>query len=97
MHICYHEGWGAGLEARGASLAEAVLAFVGLQDMAHFADMNRVYSLHFPAVNPAARACIQLPLSASTGFVLEVLAIPKGRLQACLHHICKLFSHISLL
>jgi len=52
----------AGLEQQGVSLADAVFVHLYLADMGSFAAANRAYSRHFPAVNPAARACIQTPL-----------------------------------
>ena len=44
-----------------------------LADMSHFAAANGAYRRHFPAVSPAARACVEVPLPPACPVMLEVL------------------------
>ena len=57
-------------------LAEAVFVHLYLADMGTFAAVNRAYHRHFPAVSPAARACIQVPLPPSIPVAVDVLFRP---------------------
>lgn len=59
-----------------------------LQRMEHFAAVNAVYSEHLPAVSPAARACMQLPLPDCTALMLSVVAPVGG--GAVLHGVHRL-------
>ena len=66
----------AGLEQHSLSLADAVFVHLYLADMGSFAAANRAYSRHFPAVSPAARACIQTPLPQGMPVAVDVLFRP---------------------
>ncbi len=66
----------AGLVQQGVSLADAVFVQLYLADMGSFAAANRAYSRHFPAVSPAARACIQTPLPEGVPLAVDVLFRP---------------------
>ena len=57
-------------------LAEAVFVHLYLADMGTFAAVNRAYHRHFPAVSPAARACIQVPLPQGVPVAVDVLFRP---------------------
>jgi len=74
----------AGLGQQGVSLADAVFVQLYLADMGSFAAANRAYSRHFPAVSPAARACIQTPLPEGVPLAVDVLfrpGLPKSMLN----------------
>jgi len=44
-----------------------------LADMSHFAAANGAYRRHFPAVSPAARACLEVHLPPGCPVMLQVL------------------------
>ena len=69
-------GGAAGLEEHGQTLGDAVFVQLYLADMGSFAAANRAYSRHFPAVRPAARACIQTPLPRGVPVAVDVLFRP---------------------
>ena len=71
-----HTWRSAGLEQHSLSLADAVFVHLYLADMGSFAAANRAYSRHFPAVSPAARACIQTPLPQGVPLAVDVLFRP---------------------
>ena len=68
--------YAAGLDQQGVSLADAVFVQLYLADMGSFAAANTAYSRHFPAVSPAARACIQTPLPEGVPLAVDVLFRP---------------------
>lgn len=77
------------------SLGDAVLVLLWVRDMAHFASLNAVYSRHFPAVRPAARACVQVALPAAMPLILQVRIAAPGAPQSLynkhhppFHHRC---------
>ncbi|KAL0024275.1 hypothetical protein WJX79_002109 [Trebouxia sp. C0005] len=62
-------------ELAALSLKLDVVLFVHLYlaDMSHFAAANGAYRRHFPAVSPAARACVEVQLLPGCPVMLEVL------------------------
>ena len=58
------------------SLATAVFVHLYLADICAFAAANSAYTRHFPAVSPAARACIQVPLPIGVIIALDVFLRP---------------------
>lgn len=75
-------GGAAGLEEHRLNLADAVFVHLYLADMGSFAAANRAYARHFPAVRPAARACIQTPLHWGVPVAVDVLFRPGLPLHA---------------
>ena len=55
--------------------------------MSHFAAANGAYRRHFPAVSPAARACVEVPLPPGCPVMLEVLlpSTAEGKHHGQLH------------
>ena len=58
-----------------------------LADMSHFAAANGAYRRHLPAVSPAARACVEVPLPPGCPVMLEVLlpSTVEGKCHSQLH------------
>lgn len=69
----------AGLSASGILLHEAAFVQLWIRDMADFARVNAVYKEYFPMTRPAARACIQAPLSDGALVAVEVVLPAKGK------------------
>lgn len=63
----------AELAAKGLALSHALFVKLYLSDMSHFAAANAAYCRHFPAVSPAARACVQVGLPEDRPVMLDVL------------------------
>ncbi len=55
--------------------------------MSHFAAANGAYRSHFPAVSPAARACVEVSLPPGCPVMLEVLlpSTVEGNYRGQLH------------
>ena len=82
-------GGAAGLKEHSLTLADAVFVQLYLADMGSFAAANKAYSRHFPAVSPAARACIQTPLPRGVPVAVDVLFRP----GLPLHATCTVYTH----
>lgn len=71
----------SGLRDFDSTLHEAALVSIFLRSMAHFGDMNMVYSRFFPESRPAARVCVQLGLDELCACRLAVIIPLKGEPQ----------------
>ena len=65
----------AGAGACGLSLADTLFVHLHLVTLQHFAAANAAYCCHLPATQPAARACVQLPLG-PTGVAMVDMLLP---------------------
>lgn len=63
----------AAVRAYGLDIADALFVHMYLSDMEDFAAANRVYGSHFPASNPAARACVQAVLPPDVKVAVDVI------------------------
>jgi len=61
------------LAALSLKLDVVLFVHLYLADMSHFAAANGAYRRHFPAVSPAARACVEVHLPPGCPVMLEVL------------------------
>ena len=81
--IVHDNAINAGLTEYRSGLQNAALVTIYLQDMAHFAIMNRIYARFFPPRRPAARLCVQLNLENGAAFCLSVLIPTLGEVCKC--------------
>uniref|UniRef100_A0A7S3VQ90 Diphthine--ammonia ligase n=1 Tax=Dunaliella tertiolecta TaxID=3047 RepID=A0A7S3VQ90_DUNTE len=61
------------LAEEGLGLCHAIFVHQHVCNMAHFGDVNAVYSQFFPAADPPSRACVQLPLPDGVPVSVSVL------------------------
>lgn len=88
-------------ELAALSLKLDVVLFVHLYlaDMSHFAAANGAYRRHFPAVSPAARACVEVQLLPGCPVMLEVLlpSTVEGKYHGQLHAMSSILTCCRLL
>lgn len=81
------------LGGHGTALKAAVFVTMYLKEMEDFPLANEVYSMHFPQVDPASRACVQAALPNQLCLALDIL-VP---FHAGMEHACpSLHSELAL-
>ena len=73
LKMYQHNCDAAELAALSLKLDVVLFVHLYLADMSHFAAANGAYRRHFPAVSPAARACVEVHLPPGCSVMLEVL------------------------
>ena len=67
------------LEARAVAVSDVLFCRLYVRRMAHYKELNAIYSAFFEAHAPAARAAVELPLAGGAAVALEVV----GRAAGC--------------
>ena len=67
------------LEARAVAVSDVLFCRLYVRRMAHYKELNAIYSAFFEAHAPAARAAVVLPLAGGAAVALEVV----GRAAGC--------------
>ncbi|XP_053608936.1 uncharacterized protein LOC128674442 isoform X2 [Plodia interpunctella] len=62
------------LDSEGMYLTDVCSVNIYMRDMAEYSALNAVYVKHFSFQNPPTRVCVQCPLPANVGLILDAVA-----------------------
>ena len=61
------------ISENGMSLRDSVFCLLYVPSMAHFGELNRVYSRYFPEINPASRATLEISGNSDVFIAIQIL------------------------